>query len=1700
MFRRPSLGAIPRLGILLWLRLALVLPGSAQTIVINEVHYDPPEPTVRAEFVELHNPSTQSIPLAGWQLSGGIQFLFPNEARLEPGGFLVIGEHPATLAQRWNVSALGPWSGKLANSGDSIELRDPTGRLVDRVDYQPGFPWPTVGTDPGLSIERIHPDLDGNLAGHWRASVSGGTTATTRNVVVEAGSEWRYRKGTPDAAALVPQWRTPDFSDSDWAPARLPIGYDASVSFGTTLADMRGNYSSFLLRKSFEISDPSGISALEIHALYDDGFKLWLNGQPLLDLNLPSREVPLSATAAGTRESNAYESLSVPLPAGLLRDGPNLLAVQVHNVALANSTDCFFDARVVTVRGPTGQGPTPGRTNLVYATNAPPAIRQVQHSPTQPRSGAPVTLSARITDPDGVKSVTLAYQVVRPGNYLELQDPDFETSWTFLPMLDDGSGGDATANDNLFTATIPPPAQLHRTLVRYRITASDTHDQQVRVPYPDDPQPNFAYFVYDGAPAWSGSIRPGTTGTLGRTFTVSSNEMNRLPAVHLIAKRQAVEESTWTRRYGGDAYLWNGTLVYDGQVYDHVRYRARGGVWRYAMTKNMWKFDFHRGHSFQARDDWGRRFPASWTKLNLGASIQQGDYNHRGEQGMFESTGFRIFELAGVPAMNSAFVQFRVIDDAAEAIPGNQFEGDFWGVYLMLEQPDGRFLDSHDLPDGNLYKMEGGTGELNNVGPDGPLDKSDLNQFLAAYSAADESWWRDHFEITQFLGYQTVVQAIHHYDICYDKNFFYYLNPVTQRWSVIPWDLDLSWADNMFDPGCGGVDRIKQRLLPNPSRFPRVWRQWQNRIREFRDLFWNSDEAWRLIDEQAGRLRGPAPAGTPTVLDADRAQWDYNPKMVDPTYSSSPNSKAGHGRFYRWPNYPESEVSRDFEGCLTLMKRYVGFRATNTAAQARALDLLADDPALPPRPRLAYAGTPGFPVNALRFHCSPPTSGPAIATTRWRIGAITRPSLSGPAWQATEPWKYEITPVWESGPIDGFSPQTDIPPGALRVGETYRARVQFEDAEGRTSAWSEPIEFVAGPPDTAAALAASLRVTELMFHAPGGATNDFLELYNAGDIPLPLAGATFSQGIEFTFPTGAQLAPRSYALLSRASPTGNFAGFRTFYGLASTVPIFGPYSGNFSDAGETIALRDAAGGTDLISFTYSDGRGWPIPTDGAGHSLVPRIDFGSAASGALDFGGNWRASAEILGSPGRADPEPDTSLVLNELVAHTDFLSEFDSNDWVELYNRSNTPITLGPGWFLSDNPDNLRRWQIPAGTTIPARGWVVFDEVTGFNHPTGTGFGFDKAGEAAFLSHFPPGGPGRVVDAVTFKGQENEWALARIPDGGPSWDQTIPRTPRAANAALLPRVVISELQYHEGGLPTNRVPAQFLEFLEIHNATAQRAELFNTNAVWRLNGGVTFDFPLVTFLRPDERLIVVSFDPATNPSLLAGFRATFQIPTSIQILGPYQGRLDNDADRIALERAQAPDLPGEPISWVIVDEVTYFDRDPWPGGADGVGASYQRRSATAPGNDSSNWFASAPTPGAPPPSSSLDTDNDSLPDAWETAHGLNPRDPSDALLDADGDGLSNLAEYQAGTHPRDPLSALSLTLTLAPPPATSLELSFLAVSGRGYVIEERDLGTPGSSWSTIHLVPQGSDTRKITVPLPIQLNAPGRLHRVRLL
>lgn len=1071
------------------------------TVVINELHINEDDATIHSEFIELYNASNTTQNLGGWFFDKGIDFTFPPGVTLAPGTYLIVCEDPATIQTRYSISGATviswqttnpPRWNTLSNNGENIALRDAGGNLIDEVDYQLGFPWPTVGDLPSRSMELIHPSLDNSAGGSWRGSTS---------------------------------------------------------------------------------------------------------------------------------------------------------------------------------------GPTPRAQNSVFAANAPPAIRQVVHAPASPvanqvwmRSQQAARISARVTDPDEVQSVSLQYQIVEPGDYIKIDDARYNAaaSWTTIAMQDDGQGGDAVAGDSIYTGTVPSAVQIHRRLIRYRITVTDTLGASVRVPYADDPQPNFAYFVYDDLPAWTGSQQPGTFAPV----TYTPQLLATVPQYHLITRVEehanaqnvpVIKADGTTQPNGGDYThdedLWKGALCHDGVVYDHIRFRARGGVWRFRMGKNMWKFDFNRGHDLVARSNYGVPYNQTWKKLNFSSVIQQGDFNHRGEQGLFESVGFRLFQLTGIPAEHTHFAHFRIIERPSETNnSSNQFDDDFQGLYLAIEQQDGQFLDEHGLPDGNLYKMENGTGELNNQGPSLPKDKSDLNAFINPYGT-DESWWRANCDLPNYYNYRAIVDCIHHYDIGDGKNYFYFHNPDTNKWTALPWDLDLTWADNMYrgDSGIAGLTPVNAPQNSTEPFFSRVFgngsttgitalqREHRNRMREILDLLFTPEQTGMLIDEMASFIYQP---GQPSFVDADRAMWDYNPILTSP--ATHPN-KAGHGRFYQSavdnPATPGSEVGT-FAGMIQKMKNYVVTRRsviTTNVLTSTEENLVPNTPTI----TRAGGGSGPIPTNALTFSTSAfvGKNGATFSAMKWRIAAVTEPGVAGfqPYGRGT-PRLYEADPAntFESPEITTFNATYTFPPIAARVGQTHRARVKFRDNTGRWSHWSPPLSFTAGEPNVNVYLQ-GLVVSQIMYNplpptpaeqpiAQDDDSFEWIELKNVGATPLDLTPIGFTKGIDFDF---AGSAVTTLAPGARVVVVNNLAAFNARYaGQLAGVQVAGEWNGNdnLSNNTEQVTLTYGVN-TPIRDFTYDDEAPWPVAGD-QGHALVLLAPETLPNHGQ---GWNWRSSVAPHGKPGLGD-------------------------------------------------------------------------------------------------------------------------------------------------------------------------------------------------------------------------------------------------------------------------------------------------------------------------------------------------------------------------------------------------------------------------------------------------------------------------------
>jgi len=132
-------------------------------------------------------------------------------------------------------------------------------------------------------------------------------------------------------------------------------------------------------------------------------------------------------------------------------------------------------------------------------------------------------------------------------------------------------------------------------------------------------------------------------------------------------------------------------------------------------------------------------------------------------------------------------------------------------------------------------------------------------------------------------------------------------------------------------------------------------------------------------------------------------------------------------------------------------------------------------------------------------------------------------------------------------------------------------------------------------------------------------------------------------------------------------------------------------------------------------------------------------------------------------------------------------------------------------------------------------------------------------------------------------------------------------------------------------------------EFVELRNITDGDVSV----AGWRFTDGINFTFPAGASIAANDHVLVVPIDPAT-------YRATYNVPASVQIFGPYTGLLNNSGEGITLSRPGTP--VGNVAPYITVDRVNYDNDLPWPASPAGTGPSLGRVNPGRYGNDAANW------------------------------------------------------------------------------------------------------------------------------------------------
>ncbi len=466
-----------------------------------------------------------------------------------------------------------------------------------------------------------------------------------------------------------------------------------------------------------------------------------------------------------------------------------------------------------------------------------------------------------------------------------------------------------------------------------------------------------------------------------------------------------------------------------------------------------------------------------------------------------------------------------------------------------------------------------------------------------------------------------------------------------------------------------------------------------------------------------------------------------------------------------------------------------------------------------------------------------------------------------------------------------------------------------------------------------------LAITEIMYHPaarPDGRVLEFVELYNSNPWAEDLSGCRLAGAVDYTFPAGTTIGALSCRVVAANPPD-----LQAVTGLTN---VLGPLrrDGNpanttnvLDNGGGTVRLRDRTGGV-LLEAVYDDDPPYPAAADGAGHSLtLARPTLGERNPRA------WAASDEAGGSPGAAGilhTNPCRTVFINELLANTDP----PQADFVELFNYGPSPVDLGGCWLTDDPATN--KFRLPAGSVIPARGFLAFDQ-------TQLGFGLDAEGETIFLKNT---NGVTVIDAVRFEDQETGVAWGRSPDGAPVWSRLAFPTAGSNNAAArVSPVVLNELMYHPPSGDDD-------EYVEVLNRGTNTTDLGG----WRLRGGIEYTFPAGCLLAPGACLAVAR----DRTCLLTGHPGL----SPASVLGDYSGGLGNNGDTVVLDKpaiAISTNLLGSWITnrlHVAVDAVKFEAGGRWGRWSDGGGSSLERVDPRAEARLAPNWADSDESAASP--------------------------------------------------------------------------------------------------------------------------------------
>ncbi|HOP97341.1 MAG TPA: lamin tail domain-containing protein [Verrucomicrobiota bacterium] len=239
-------------------------------------------------------------------------------------------------------------SGGLPAAGVSFYSDDV---LIGSVAYPFQLSW--TANPPGYrTIKAVATDSEGRVSEPATVNVFV-QQSLVNPVLFPAGAEWKYRD---NGIEQPPDWKQPWFPDADWPSGPGRFGFNnGNTGFGTLLSygpNPGNRYRTYYFRKTFVVPTLVGMTGVRLEVQRDDGVAVYLNGNPVYRNNLPPGELSYSQLATNATDNGATW-LSADLPVGVLSNGINVIAAEVHQSS-PSSSDLVFDMRLTLLGSATG--------------------------------------------------------------------------------------------------------------------------------------------------------------------------------------------------------------------------------------------------------------------------------------------------------------------------------------------------------------------------------------------------------------------------------------------------------------------------------------------------------------------------------------------------------------------------------------------------------------------------------------------------------------------------------------------------------------------------------------------------------------------------------------------------------------------------------------------------------------------------------------------------------------------------------------------------------------------------------------------------------------------------------------------------------------------------------------------------------------------------------------------------------------------------------------------------------------------------------------------------------------------------------------------------------------------------------------------------------------------------------------------------